>query len=168
MGLTDQRYALGSHFNRKVAVWRWSGPRRSVAVPGASDYPTLLPHSAKQTAPTRALSRIPILELKPAYAELSAEFDAAYRRVMGVGDLPARSRNLAAFEEEFARFSGTRFCVGGVERPRWPLQLALGRRGHRAWETRSSSRPMDTIAALARGDALRARTPVPSANPTRP
>ena len=67
--------------------------------------------------------KVPILDLKPAYDELAGELDAAYRRVMASGRY-LLGPELEAFEAEYARFSGTRHCVGvanGLE----ALQMAL-------------------------------------------
>lgn len=71
--------------------------------------------------------KIPILDLSPAYRELQADLDAAYRRVMDSGQF-LLGRELAAFEEEFARAVGTAHCIGvanGLE----ALQLVLMARG---------------------------------------
>ena len=70
---------------------------------------------------------IPFLDMKPAYAELKDELDAAYRRVMESGWY-VLGREVEAFEAEYAAFCGTRHCVGvgnGLE----ALELAL-----RAWD----------------------------------
>jgi dTDP-4-amino-4,6-dideoxygalactose transaminase len=70
---------------------------------------------------------IPFLDLKPAYAELKAELDAAYARVMESGWL-VLGKEVEAFEREYAAFCGTRHCVGlgnGLE----ALELTL-----RAWD----------------------------------
>ena len=71
--------------------------------------------------------KIPVLELKPAYLELRAEFDAAYHRVMESGRY-LLGPELDAFEGEFARSVGAAHCVGvanGLE----ALQLALMTQG---------------------------------------
>src|SRR5215831_19509563 len=70
---------------------------------------------------------IPFLDLKPAYAELKAELDAAYTRVMDSGWF-VLGKEVEAFEQEYAAFCGTRHCVGlgnGLE----ALELTL-----RAWD----------------------------------
>ncbi|HEY4169816.1 MAG TPA: DegT/DnrJ/EryC1/StrS family aminotransferase, partial [Reyranella sp.] len=70
---------------------------------------------------------IPFLDLKPAYAELKAELDAAYARVMDSGWF-VLGKEVEAFEHEYAAFCGTRHCVGlgnGLE----ALELTL-----RAWD----------------------------------
>jgi dTDP-4-amino-4,6-dideoxygalactose transaminase len=70
---------------------------------------------------------IPFLDLKPAYAELKPELDAAYRRVMESGWF-VLGREVEAFEAEYAAYCGTRHCVGlgnGLE----ALELCL-----RAWD----------------------------------
>lgn len=53
---------------------------------------------------------VPFLELKPTYAELREEMDAAYHRVMDSGWY-LLGTELEAFEEEFARYCGARKCV---------------------------------------------------------
>lgn len=70
---------------------------------------------------------IPFLDLKPAYAELKPELDAAYARVMGSGWF-VLGKEVEAFEQEYAAFCGTRHCVGlgnGLE----ALELVL-----RGWD----------------------------------
>ncbi len=70
---------------------------------------------------------IPFLDMKPAYAELKAELDAAYARVMESGWF-VLGKEVEAFEAEYAAFCGTRHCIGvgnGLE----ALELVL-----RAWE----------------------------------
>jgi dTDP-3-amino-3,4,6-trideoxy-alpha-D-glucose transaminase len=71
--------------------------------------------------------KVPILELKPAYDELRAELDAAYRRVMDSGWL-LLGKELEAFEAEYAASVGVKHCVGvanGLE----AMQLVLMARG---------------------------------------
>ena len=66
---------------------------------------------------------VPILELKPAYAELAPEIDDAYRRVMASGQF-LLGPELEGFESEFARAVGAADCVGvgnGLE----ALQMVL-------------------------------------------
>jgi dTDP-4-amino-4,6-dideoxygalactose transaminase len=70
---------------------------------------------------------IPFLDLKPAYAELKPELDAAYQRVMESGWF-VLGKEVEAFEQEYAAFCGTPHCVGlgnGLE----ALELVL-----RAWD----------------------------------
>jgi len=70
---------------------------------------------------------IPFLDMKPAYAELKAELDAAYARVMESGWF-VLGKEVDAFEREYAAFCGTQHCVGlgnGLE----ALELVL-----RAWD----------------------------------
>jgi dTDP-3-amino-3,4,6-trideoxy-alpha-D-glucose transaminase len=70
---------------------------------------------------------IPFLDLKPAYAELKPELDAAYARVMESGWF-VLGKEVEAFEQEYADFCGTRHCIGlgnGLE----ALELVL-----RAWD----------------------------------
>ena len=67
--------------------------------------------------------KVPILELKPAYDEVSAECDAAYRRVMESGRY-LLGKELEGFENEYSRSIGAAHCVGvanGLE----ALQLVL-------------------------------------------
>src|SRR3954470_2226519 len=54
---------------------------------------------------------IPFLDLKPAYAELKPELDAAYARVMESGWF-VLGKEVEAFEQEYAAYCGTRHCVG--------------------------------------------------------
>lgn len=54
---------------------------------------------------------VPFLDLKAAYLERRAEFDAAYRRVMDSGWY-LLGRELEAFEAEFAAYCGVRHCIG--------------------------------------------------------
>ena len=70
---------------------------------------------------------IPFVDLRPAYAELKTELDAAYARVMESGWL-VLGHEVEAFEAEYAAYCGTRHCVGlgnGLE----ALELTL-----RAWD----------------------------------
>jgi len=55
--------------------------------------------------------KVPFLELKPAYNELRAELDAAYRRVMDSGWY-ILGNELEAFETEFAAYCGVNYCIG--------------------------------------------------------
>jgi dTDP-4-amino-4,6-dideoxygalactose transaminase len=71
--------------------------------------------------------KVPILDLKPAYEELRAELDAAYRRVMESGWV-LLGKELEAFESEYATSIGVKHCVGvanGLE----ALQMVLMARG---------------------------------------
>ena len=70
---------------------------------------------------------IPFLDMKPVYAELKPELDAAFARVMESGWY-VLGKEVEAFEAEYAAFCGTRHCVGlgnGLE----ALELVL-----RAWD----------------------------------
>lgn len=70
---------------------------------------------------------IPFLDLKPAYAELKEALDAAMLRVAASGWY-VLGAEVAAFEQEFATYCGTKHCVGlgnGLE----ALELVL-----RAWD----------------------------------
>lgn len=57
------------------------------------------------------MNEIPFLDMKSPYLELHAELDAAYQRVMQSGWY-ILGPEVEAFEEEFARYCGARFCVG--------------------------------------------------------
>jgi dTDP-4-amino-4,6-dideoxygalactose transaminase len=70
---------------------------------------------------------VPILDLKPAYAELREQLDDAYRRVMESGWV-LLGKELEAFEAEYATSVGAKHCIGvanGLE----ALQLVLMARG---------------------------------------
>ncbi len=70
---------------------------------------------------------IPVLDLKPAYEELRADLDAAYRRVMESGWV-LLGKELEAFEADYAASVGAAHCIGvanGLE----ALQLVLTARG---------------------------------------
>jgi dTDP-4-amino-4,6-dideoxygalactose transaminase len=54
--------------------------------------------------------KVPFLELKPTYEELSDEFDAAYHRVMESGSY-LLGKELEAFESEFAAYCDAKCCV---------------------------------------------------------
>ena len=54
--------------------------------------------------------KVPFLELKPAYEELRAGFDAAYQRVMNSGRY-LLGVEMGAFESEFARYCEAKHCV---------------------------------------------------------
>jgi dTDP-4-amino-4,6-dideoxygalactose transaminase len=56
-------------------------------------------------------SRIPFLDVPATYAELRAELDAAAGRVMASGQF-ILGPDVAAFEEEFAAYCGTRHAIG--------------------------------------------------------
>src|SRR5579864_5034677 len=55
--------------------------------------------------------KVPFLDLKAVYAELRADLDAAYRRVMESGQY-LLGPELEQFESEFAAYCGTKFCIG--------------------------------------------------------
>jgi dTDP-4-amino-4,6-dideoxygalactose transaminase len=68
-------------------------------------------------------AEVPFLDLRASYLEIEAELDAAYKRAMNSGWY-ILGGEVSAFEEEFARFIGTKRCVGvgnGLE----ALQLIL-------------------------------------------
>jgi dTDP-3-amino-3,4,6-trideoxy-alpha-D-glucose transaminase len=70
---------------------------------------------------------IPFLDMKSVYAELKAELDEAYRRVMESGWY-VLGKEVEAFEAEYAAFCGTEHCIGvgnGLE----ALELVL-----RCWD----------------------------------
>ncbi|MBD2243638.1 DegT/DnrJ/EryC1/StrS family aminotransferase [Nostoc sp. FACHB-888] len=54
---------------------------------------------------------VPFLDLKAPYLELKEELDAAYQRVMESGWY-ILGQEVAAFEEEFAVYCETKYCVG--------------------------------------------------------
>ncbi len=54
---------------------------------------------------------IPFLDLKPLYAEIRPELDAAYREVMESGWYVLGAQ-VAAFEQEYAAYCGAAHCVG--------------------------------------------------------
>jgi dTDP-4-amino-4,6-dideoxygalactose transaminase len=54
---------------------------------------------------------VPFLDLEAAYQELKPELDAAYQRVMESGWY-ILDQEVEAFEEEFARYCGAKYCVG--------------------------------------------------------
>jgi dTDP-4-amino-4,6-dideoxygalactose transaminase len=55
--------------------------------------------------------RVPFLDLKPAYAELKSDMDAAVKRVFESGWY-ILGNEVEAFESEFAEYCGTKHCVG--------------------------------------------------------
>lgn len=55
--------------------------------------------------------KIPFLDLVSPYGELKAELDEAYARFMRSGWY-ILGKEVAAFEEEYAAYCGTKFCVG--------------------------------------------------------
>jgi len=57
------------------------------------------------------MREVPFLELGQTYLEIKDELDAAYRRVMDSGWY-ILGEEVAAFEQEFAAYCGTRHCVG--------------------------------------------------------
>lgn len=62
-------------------------------------------------AGVRCRMKIPFLDVRASYAELSDELDAAYRRVMESGWF-ILGAELEAFETEFAAYCGVAHCVG--------------------------------------------------------
>ena len=72
---------------------------------------------------TKTEVEVPFLDLRATYLEIKDELDAAYYRAMDSGWY-ILGNEVRAFEEEFARFVGTKHCVGvgnGLE----ALQLIL-------------------------------------------
>ncbi len=57
------------------------------------------------------MTTIPFLDLKPVYAELRAELNAAYHRVMESGWF-ILGEEVEAFEREFAAYCGVKHCIG--------------------------------------------------------
>jgi len=57
------------------------------------------------------MTNVPFIDLRLAYSELKQEFDAAVARVTAGGRY-ILGPELEAFESEFARYIGVRFCVG--------------------------------------------------------
>jgi len=55
--------------------------------------------------------KVPFLELRPAYEELRAELDTAYRRVMDSGSY-ILGKELETFETEFAAYCSVKHCIG--------------------------------------------------------
>jgi dTDP-4-amino-4,6-dideoxygalactose transaminase len=55
--------------------------------------------------------KVPFLELRPAYEELRAELDTAYRRVMDSAWY-ILGKELETFETEFAAYCGVNHCIG--------------------------------------------------------
>ncbi|MCA1561231.1 MAG: DegT/DnrJ/EryC1/StrS family aminotransferase, partial [Acidobacteria bacterium] len=55
--------------------------------------------------------KVPFLDVKAGYAELSTELDAAYRRVMQSGRY-VLGDEVEAFEGEFAQYCGVKWCIG--------------------------------------------------------
>ncbi len=71
--------------------------------------------------------KIPALDMRAPYQELKAELDAAYRRFMESGWY-VLGEETRAFEEEYAQYCGSKYCVGvsnGLDALRLGL-LALG------------------------------------------
>lgn len=103
------------------------------------------------------ITPIPFLDLKPAYAELKPDLDAACQRVMASGSL-ILGPELEAFEAEFARFCGVSHCVGvgnGLE----ALHLTL-----RAWGIGPGDEvivPSNTFVATWLAVTYAGATPVP-------
>ncbi len=101
--------------------------------------------------------KVPFLELKPGYIELKDEFDAAYHRVMDSGWV-LLGKELEAFEEEFAAFSETKYCVG-VANGLDALHLIL-----RAWDIGPGDEvivPSNTYIASWLAISYAGATPVP-------
>lgn len=101
--------------------------------------------------------KIPFLELLPSYQELRGELDDAYRRVMDSGRY-LLGHELTYFEEEYASYCGTKYCVGvgsGLD----ALHLAL-----RGWEIGPGDEvivPSHTFIATWLAVTFAGATPVP-------
>ncbi|MEP6911403.1 MAG: DegT/DnrJ/EryC1/StrS family aminotransferase [bacterium] len=54
---------------------------------------------------------VPFLNLKAAYTSMQSELDAAAQRVMASGSF-ILGAEVSAFEQEFAAYCGTKFCIG--------------------------------------------------------
>jgi dTDP-4-amino-4,6-dideoxygalactose transaminase len=67
-------------------------------------------HSIFEWADTKKV-KVPFLELRPAYEELRADLDTAYRRVMDSGCY-ILGKELKTFETEFATYCGVNHCIG--------------------------------------------------------
>ncbi len=57
------------------------------------------------------MKKVPFLDVRASYLEDKVEIDASYHRVMDSGRW-ILGPELEAFEDEFARYCGARFCVG--------------------------------------------------------
>lgn len=57
------------------------------------------------------MREVPFLNMKAPYEELQAELDEAWQRVMQSGWY-ILGQEVEAFEQEFARYTGTKYCVG--------------------------------------------------------
>lgn len=57
------------------------------------------------------MPEIPFLDMKSPYLELQAELDEAWERVMRSGWY-ILGQEVEAFEQEFARYVGTKYCIG--------------------------------------------------------
>src|SRR5579862_7439675 len=89
---------------RAASAWCW---HRFHTIPGTPS--TASTNSVMSLAPAPA--EIPFHDLRPAYRELAAELDSAYRRVMESGRY-ILGEELEAFESEFARYCEVAHCVG--------------------------------------------------------
>jgi dTDP-4-amino-4,6-dideoxygalactose transaminase len=65
----------------------------------------------EKTKQKSATGVVPVFDLKRQYAEIREEIDGAYARVMGRGNF-ILGEEVAAFEEEFARYLGVKYGVG--------------------------------------------------------
>ena len=54
---------------------------------------------------------VPFATFEPMHNEIRTELDIAYKRVMDNGQF-IRGTECRLFEEEFARYIGTKYCVG--------------------------------------------------------
>ena len=76
---------------------------------------------------TRTASPVPLVDLQVQHRQVAAEIEEGWARVVAEGSFVG-GPDVGAFEEEFARFSGARHCVG-VANGTDALELALRARG---------------------------------------
>ena len=101
--------------------------------------------------------KVPFLDLKPAYRELQAELDAAWRRVMDSGWY-ILGEEVEAFEREFAAYCGAKHCLGvgnGLD------ALILILRGHEIGPGSEVIVPANTYIATWLAVSFVGATPVP-------
>ncbi|HET9168051.1 MAG TPA: DegT/DnrJ/EryC1/StrS family aminotransferase [Actinospica sp.] len=101
-------------------------------------------------------SRIPLVDLASAHAEVRAEVDAGFARVLGTTGFVG-GPEVAAFEQAYASFGGVRHCVG-VANGTDALELALRAVGLRAGD--EAVLPANTFVATAEAVARVGAHPV--------
>jgi dTDP-3-amino-3,4,6-trideoxy-alpha-D-glucose transaminase len=87
----------------------------------------VLPHSERAEGAGETVTAVPFLDLRPSYAPLRAVLLAEIGELLATGRF-TNGPQVAAFEERFADFCGTRHCVGtgsGLDALRFAL-LAVG------------------------------------------